>query len=110
MRRSSRSSTCVASFAATAALCPENGPGLPAVPHHDPETSLRSDPYTSLRRTSLRRTSLRRTSLRRTSLRRTSLRRGYPSACRSDPVHSRVMPGSPWPCCTLGHRASSSQI
>src|SRR5690606_22879102 len=33
----------VASFAATAALCRENGPALPAVPDRAPETSLRSD-------------------------------------------------------------------
>ncbi|GGJ68855.1 hypothetical protein GCM10010121_094460 [Streptomyces brasiliensis] len=39
----------VASFAATAALCSENGPALPAVPDRDPETSLRHDPEEPLR-------------------------------------------------------------
>ncbi|GAA2932238.1 hypothetical protein GCM10011428_57180 [Streptomyces violaceus] len=34
----------VASFAATAALCLENGPALAVVPDRDPETSLRCDP------------------------------------------------------------------
>ncbi|MFD8225559.1 DEAD/DEAH box helicase [Streptomyces massasporeus] len=34
----------VASFAATAALCLENGPASTAVPDRDPETSLRCDP------------------------------------------------------------------
>ncbi|GAA2546824.1 hypothetical protein GCM10010423_53190 [Streptomyces levis] len=40
----------VASFAATAALCPENGPALPAVPFAAPETSLRRTPEATLRR------------------------------------------------------------
>ncbi|GGY98883.1 hypothetical protein GCM10010300_48490 [Streptomyces olivaceoviridis] len=40
----------VASFAAPAALCSENGPPLPAVPHPDPETSLSRTPSGGPRR------------------------------------------------------------
>lgn len=39
---------CVASFAATAALCLENGSVFPAVPGRDPDTTLSRVPYSTL--------------------------------------------------------------
>ncbi|GAB2851585.1 hypothetical protein GCM10027074_17830 [Streptomyces deserti] len=67
----------VASFAAIAALCRENGPALPAVPDRDPETTLRYIPEVPLR------------------VRRRLRHDRIPSHLDGDSDHSSGIPGRP---------------